>query len=94
MNGIGLVWVKRFGTPTMASCREVARTLQHYLDGEVDPITARRTAGHLEVCRRCGMDAATYRELREALRRGLGALDPSAVARLRAFAEHLAQGPP
>lgn len=94
MNGLGLMWVKAIGTPTIANCRDVGRALQSYLDGEVDETTKRRIARHLDVCRRCGMDAATYRQMKEALRRRAGQLDHSTVERLRAFAEDLAAAPP
>ncbi len=91
MNGLRLMWVKMFGTPTVANCREVGQALQSYLDGEFDEVTARRIARHLAVCRRCGMNAAMYRQMKEALRRRSGELDPSAVARLRAFAQDLSE---
>ena len=58
---------RRFrGTKEMASCMQVMRVLQSYLDGQTDEMTARRVANHLEACRRCGLDAATYRDWFEA----------------------------
>ncbi len=72
-----------------ATCREVARVLQSYLDGEVDDLTARRVARHLEVCRRCGLEASAYAEIKRAMRKR-GALDQVMVQRLRAFAEEVA----
>ena len=44
------------------NCMQVGRRLQRYLDGDVDDLTARRIMRHLEDCRRCGMEAATYTE--------------------------------
>ena len=73
-------------------CKEVGRVLQSYLDGELDELLARRVARHLEVCRRCGMSAETYAEIKRALRRSAGSLPEDAVGRLRAFGEQLAEG--
>ncbi len=39
------------------------------LDGETDEVTARRVAAHLEDCRRCGLEAITYRAIKDALAR-------------------------
>ncbi|MBV7697379.1 anti-sigma factor [Streptomyces sp. TRM70350] len=70
------------------SCMQVARVLQSYLDGETDEITARRVAAHLEDCRRCGLEVAVYREIKQSLARHEAPAD-EAVARLRAFGETL-----
>lgn len=45
------------------NCMQVGRRLQRYLDGDIDDLTARRIMLHLEDCRRCGMEAATYTEI-------------------------------
>lgn len=72
----------------MLECLRVTRVVQSYLDGVVDEVTARRVAEHLEQCRRCGLEADTYRAIKDALdRREHTPVD--AVDRLRAFAEHL-----
>lgn len=78
--------------PDTASCREVAKKLQAYLDHEVDDLNARRIATHLEMCRRCGMKAATYREIKAALARRGAAVDELALQRLQHFAQDLAAG--
>lgn len=73
----------------MRECMHVGPKLQAYLDGEVDEATVRRVEAHLEYCRKCGLEAAAYREIR----RALGAREQpaaDAVARLRAFGEQLA----
>lgn len=75
------------------NCLQVARLLQSYLDGETDEVTARRVAAHLEDCRRCGLEASAYEEIRGALSRR-GRPDAQAVARLRAFGEALLSDPP
>jgi anti-sigma factor RsiW len=73
-------------------CKEVGRLLQSYLDGEIDELRARQVARHLEDCRRCGMSAETYVEIKQALRRSAGPVPDEAVARLRAFGEQLGEG--
>ncbi|NIR39979.1 MAG: hypothetical protein GWN79_20905, partial [Actinobacteria bacterium] len=48
-----------------ASCREVGRALQHYLDGNVAEDFAEKIADHLEDCRRCGLEVETYTRIKE-----------------------------
>ena len=79
------------GTKEMASCMQVMRVLQSYLDGEVDELTARRVAKHLEACRRCGLEAGTYREIKAALQRKAGPVDQDALQRLHNFGASLAK---
>ncbi|MGQ0618281.1 MAG: anti-sigma factor family protein [Acidimicrobiia bacterium] len=77
------------------NCVQVGRRLQRYLDGDVDDLTARRIMLHLENCRRCGMEAAAYTEIKASLARRGEALPDDTVARLRSFGERLiAEGPP
>jgi anti-sigma factor RsiW len=66
------------------------RVLQSYLDGHTDELTAQRVAKHLEACRRCGLEAATYREIKAALTRSAEPPDRQAIERLRAFGSSLA----
>jgi anti-sigma factor (TIGR02949 family) len=74
-----------------ANCREVATYLHSYLDGEVDEKTLQRLAAHLEDCRKCGLEAETYRALKQALaRRSTAPAD--ALTRLHSFAEQLVAG--
>lgn len=80
---------RMFGGPDVASCREVGQALQSYLDGEVEGLTAERIHHHLELCRRCGMKADTYQQIKASLARRQAPVDPDAVARLRAFGEQL-----
>jgi anti-sigma factor RsiW len=87
-------WLRRGGPGHAPSCREVGRLLQAYLDGQVDEVTTHRVAQHLEDCRRCGLEASTYRELKASLARSAPRLDRTAVERLRAFGASLSeQGP-
>ncbi len=83
--------------PSMLSrsgCLRVTRVLQSYLDGEVDDTTSAIVAQHLEECRRCGLEASTYRTIKAAITQAghdAAPVDQDAVARLRSFAHHLAE---
>lgn len=83
-------WRRGSAAERRLNCMQVARVLQRYLDGETDEVTARRVAAHLEDCRRCGLEAAVYRELKQSLaRREMP--DEQALARLRDFGAYLLQ---
>ena len=75
------------------NCSQVGRRLQRYLDGDLDDLTARRIVRHLEECRRCGLEAADYAEIKASLARRAVDVPDDAVARLRAFGEQLVHGP-
>ncbi|MGH2686466.1 MAG: anti-sigma factor family protein [Actinomycetota bacterium] len=76
----------------MPSCKEVGRLLQSYLDGELDDLRTQQVARHLEVCLRCGLEASTYREIKQSLRRRGEDLPPESLERLRDFGRRLAAG--
>ncbi len=82
------------------SCPEVGRLLQQYLDGaiagsaELDEATTRKVSGHLDDCRRCGLEVETYEAIRDSLERSGGSLSDEALARLRDFGGQLAGGGP
>lgn len=78
--------------PDVARCVRTSRVLQQYLDGETDDLIAARVSGHLAACRRCGLQARTYRAIKEALRSGAGEVDELAPRRLREFSRSL-RGP-
>lgn len=71
-------------------CAEVGRILQNYLDGDLDDRRSARLRAHLDDCRRCGMEVDTYTQIKTCLARRSAALPADAVARLRAFGQHLA----
>ncbi|MDP8970379.1 MAG: zf-HC2 domain-containing protein [Actinomycetota bacterium] len=73
-------------------CRQVAAVLQPFLDGELVGERGREVARHLEDCRRCGLEADTYREMKAALRRGVPEPSPESVERLRQFVARLEAG--
>ncbi|MHB1488937.1 MAG: anti-sigma factor family protein [Cellulomonas sp.] len=77
-----------------SGCLRVTRVLQSYLDGEVDAATSAIVAQHLEECRRCGLEASTYRTIKSAITQvghDAAPVDPAAVERLRSFAHDLAE---
>lgn len=77
------------------NCMQVGRRLQRYLDGDVDELTARRIMLHLDDCRRCGMEAATYTEIKASLARRGEDVPGDTLARLRSFGQRLIEeGPP
>jgi anti-sigma factor RsiW len=80
------------GTRETASCMQAMKVLQSYLDGQTDDVTTRRVASHLEVCRRCGLEAATYREIKTSLARSAARVDSDVLARLRDFGAKLSGG--
>jgi anti-sigma factor RsiW len=69
---------------------EVAVVLQSYLDGEIDDLVAHLVSEHLEMCRRCGLEADTYLAIKDAIARRATPVDGDTVDRLRAFGEQLA----
>lgn len=71
------------------SCGQVARILQSYLDGELDDVRAVLVAGHLDDCRRCGLEADVYRRIANSIRGLAPGPDHDALARLHEFAERL-----
>jgi anti-sigma factor RsiW len=75
-----------------SECHQVAKVLQSYLDGETEPPTSSVVAAHLEVCRKCGLEANTYLAIKTALTSTapeVSAVDAAAVDRLRRFADGL-----
>ena len=85
-------WLHRRRRAGQPDCREVARVLQSYLDGELDVDAARRITAHLELCRRCGLEAATYLEIRRCLERRAPSLPAASLERLRDFAGRISGG--
>lgn len=71
------------------TCPEVARLLQRHLDEEVPQHLAVRVQAHLEDCRRCGLEAEAYEQIKQAVQRQGQPVPPESVERLRAFAASL-----
>jgi anti-sigma factor RsiW len=73
----------------LAECMRVKPLLQAYLDGELAEEDARRVSRHLDACRRCGLAAETFRDIKAAVSRLGDEPDRDAVGRLVRFAEEL-----
>lgn len=73
-------------------CRQVARVLQAYLDGELPEDAHEVVSAHLRHCERCGIDARVHRDVKRSLQGLATRPDPRAIARLRAYAAELQQG--
>ncbi len=86
-----LSWIRRRRMAMQMSCAEVGAVLQQYLDDELDDETAPLVEAHLEVCRRCGLEAATYADLKHALAHRAEPSEES-LRRLREFGERIVHG--
>lgn len=87
-------WRAMIGNRDVASCLHVTRVLQAYLDGHIDDVTARRVSRHLETCRRCGLEARTYTEIKKALHQHGQPPPAESLHRLEQFASTLIEHPP
>ena len=74
------------------TCNEVGQWLQHYLDGQLDDRRSQRLSAHLEDCRRCGLEADTYRRIKHSLADHQTVVSADSLARLREFGERIARG--
>ena len=88
---ISLMNFLRPPTKRPMSCEEVGRWLQHYLDGELDDRRSERLAAHLDDCRRCGLEADTYRRIKQSLTEQQSTVPADSLARLREFGERIAR---
>jgi anti-sigma factor RsiW len=86
------IFGRRLGSRSALSCHQVGRLLQSYLDGELDRRSAARVAGHLDDCRRCGLEAETYEAVKASLHRGADDPADESLTRLREFGARLAGG--
>jgi anti-sigma factor RsiW len=77
------------------NCLQVRRTLQSFLDGEVEPRRAEMVAAHLEGCSRCHVQADVLARVIEAIQRLRPDLDLdlAAYTRLVAAVEDLTDHP-
>jgi anti-sigma factor RsiW len=73
----------------MVECRRVKPLLQTYLDGELDREGAELVSRHLDACRRCGLAAETYQQIKAGLSRLAEEPDREAVQRLTGFVDAL-----
>jgi len=63
-------------------CLQVRRTLQSFLDGQVEPRRAEMVAAHLESCSRCDVEAELLQRVIEEIQRLRPDLDLAAYTRL------------
>ena len=90
-----MTWRRHAVADRPLTCREVGKLLQRYLDGETDELATAKVAEHLEDCRRCGLEASIYREIKASLARRATVLPETTLTRLRRFGQQLAtEGPP
>ncbi len=74
------------------ACEKVAEVLQQYLDDQADDDLAHRISAHLDDCRRCGLEADTYRRIKRSLACHRGPVPDDTLARLREFGDRLSRG--
>ncbi|MEX0836446.1 MAG: zf-HC2 domain-containing protein [Nitriliruptor sp.] len=72
-------------------CLQVRRTLQSFLDGEVEARRAEMVAAHLESCSRCHVEADMLARVIEAIQRLRPDLDLAAYTRLVAAVEDVTE---
>ena len=88
-------WLRRMGRRSRnrpMDCHQVGSMLQHYLDGELDEDRAARITAHLEECRRCGLEADAYEQIKASLGGRRPAVPADSLERLRAFGRGLVEG--
>jgi len=73
----------------VVDCHEVGRVLQSYLDDNVEPGFAGKIAAHLDECRKCGLEATTYIQIKDSLAETRPEVDADAMERLRRFGSRL-----
>lgn len=65
------------------ACEMVAKRLQEYLDGELQPWTRMLIRMHLKVCARCSHRCQFYQALADGLRRKADEMRPPEILRVR-----------
>ncbi|MFP5488162.1 MAG: anti-sigma factor family protein, partial [Acidimicrobiia bacterium] len=66
--------------------------LQQYLDDELDAARGQLIAAHLDDCRRCGLEAETYEQIKQTLASRRADVPDESVDRLREFGRSLIRG--
>lgn len=72
------------------SCARVQDLVQAYLDDELEGPDRDRLAAHLDRCRPCGVEAATYERIKASL---AAPVPPEVVERLSRFAVSISKDP-
>lgn len=76
------------------TCKEVGLRIQSYLDGELDEARLEGIRSHLAACFDCGLEADTFRAIKEQLADSSGPTDPAVLDRLRRFSERISDQAP
>lgn len=74
------------------TCREVGHWLLQNLDDRLDDRQSQRLSAHLGDCRRCGLDANTYRRMKHSLAGHKAAVPADSLARMRELGGRIARG--
>jgi len=86
------MWSRMVGNKDVGSCREASRLIQSVLDGQTDTDTHARVLRHLDACKRCGLEAETYRAIMASLATQYAEpVNPQAVADLVDFGRNLTE---
>ncbi|CAG4906181.1 MULTISPECIES: zf-HC2 domain-containing protein [Acidithrix] len=80
-------------TAKRIECMHNIRRLQQYLDGTLPEPSRRKTKAHLEVCRRCGLEATVYSDIKKALRQSAPEIDSVLLNELKLRGEQLRNQP-
>ncbi len=82
-------WTHR--SSSLARCREVRRVINAFVDGQVEEEFTAKIAEHLEDCRRCGLAAEVYANIKQSLQSTPPTVDHDAIERLREFGSDIAR---
>ncbi len=71
------------------NCMHVISVLQEYLDGTLDHDQAKQIALHIEDCRRCGLEASVFTQIKSVLQGFDAPAERETLEHLRQFGERL-----
>lgn len=77
--------------PKKTNCREVARRLQSYLDGELDGDRMEQIKAHLDACVDCGLEYDVFTAIKTDLNTLAVPAESDALARLREFSSRISE---
>ena len=69
---------------------EVRRVINGFVDNQLEDGFAAKIAEHLDECRRCGLSAEVYADIKQSLQSKPPTIDDAAIERLREFGSELA----
>lgn len=77
--------------PKKTNCREVARRLQSYLDGELDGDRMDQIRAHLDSCVDCGLEYEVFAAIKTDIHALSTPVESDALARLREFSARISE---